>query len=222
MKKLTHIGIILDGNRRWAAKRGLPSFEGHLEGLNNLKKIIAYAQKRGLKILSVFVFSTENWNRSKDEVNYLMSLIESFFREEYEKKELFRKIKVRVVGERDRLSQRIKDIIDKIEEETKDHKEMVLNIAFNYGGKKEILGTIKKMISQGVPLTEENISRNLFVPDIDLVIRTGFEKRLSNFFIWQTAYSELYFPEKYWPDFSERDLDIAIEDYNSRQRRFGK
>lgn len=225
MKSPGHIGIILDGNRRWALKKGLPSFEGHIKGLEAVKKTVKHAQKRGVEILSLFVFSTENWKRSKEEVDFLMSLIEKLFRDEYQKKDLFDKIKVRVVGERDRISKKIKEIIEQVEEETKNNSDMVLNIALSYGGRAEIIEAIRKIVDKKISpedIDERVMRDNLSVPDLDLIIRTGYEQRLSNFFIWQAAYSELCFPNKYWPDFNEKDLDEAIDEYNQRQRRFGK
>ncbi len=225
MKSPGHIGIILDGNRRWALEKGLPSFEGHIKGLEAVKKTVKHAQKRGVEILSLFVFSTENWKRSKEEVDFLMSLIEKLFRDEYQKKDLFDKIKVRVVGERDRISKKIKEIIEQVEEETKNNSDMVLNIALSYGGRAEIIEAIRKIVDKKISpedIDERVMRDNLSVPDLDLIIRTGYEQRLSNFFIWQAAYSELCFPNKYWPDFNEKDLDEAIDEYNQRQRRFGK
>lgn len=225
MKSPGHIGIILDGNRRWALKKGLPSFEGHIKGLEAVKKTVKHAQKRGVEILSLFVFSTENWKRSKEEVDFLMSLIEKLFRDEYQKKDLFDKIKVRVVGERDRISKKIKEIIEQVEEETKNNSDMVLNIALSYGGRAEIIEAIRKIVDKKISpedIDERVMRDNLSVPDLDLIIRTGYEQRLSNFFIWQAAYSELCFPNKYWPDFNEKDFDEAIDEYNQRQRRFGE
>lgn len=228
MNNAEHIGIILDGNRRWAKERGLPPSEGHIKGLGTAKKAIIHAQKRGMKMLTLFVFSTENWKRGADEVGFLMDLIEKFFREEHEKNKedsLFGKIKLKVVGERGKLSDKIKEIIKKVEEDTKNNTSMILNIAFSYGGRMEIVEAIKKIIEKKIPLDEINekvMKDNLSVPDLDLIIRTGREQRLSNFFIWQSAYSELYFSNKYWPDFSEDDFDEALKEYERRQRRFGK
>ena len=179
-------------------------------------------------MLTLFVFSTENWKRGADEVGFLMDLIEKFFREEHEKNKedsLFGKIKLKVVGERGKLSDKIKEIIKKVEEDTKNNTSMILNIALSYGGRMEIVEAIKKIIEKKIPLNEINekvMKENLSVPDLDLIIRTGREQRLSNFFIWQSAYSELYFSNKYWPDFSEDDFDKALKEYERRQRRFGK
>ncbi len=228
MKTPEHVGIILDGNRRWAKNRGLSSFKGHIEGMEAVKKTIFYARERGIKMLTLFVFSTENWKRSSREVNFLMNLIEKFFRKEYKKKNgdsIFEKVRVKIVGERDKLSKKIKVVVDEIEEGTKENDSMILNIALSYGGRMEIIEAIKGIIEKKIPLNEidEKVMRdNLSVPDLDLIIRTGHEQRLSNFFIWQAAYSELYFPNKYWPDFTENDFDEAIEEYGRRQRRFGE
>lgn len=231
MKKMNnpgHIGIILDGNRRWAKERGLPSFEGHIKGREAVRKTIIHARKRGINMLTLFVFSTENWKRNAREVGFLMGLIERFFKEEYQNKDddsLFDKIKVRVVGEREKLSRKVREIVEEIEEATKNNGSMVLNIALSYGGRMEIIEAIKRIIEKKIPLDEidEKVMRDsLSVPDLDLIIRTGHEQRLSNFFIWQAAYSELYFPNKYWPDFTEEDFDEALGEYERRQRRFGK
>ncbi len=227
-KTPNHIGIILDGNRRWAKEKGLPSFEGHAKGMEAVRKIIIHARKRGIKMLTLFVFSTENWKRGAREVGFLMGLIEKFFREEYQKKgekSLFNKIRVRVVGERNRLSKKIRDIIEEVEEGTRNNASMAINIALSYGGRMEIVEAIKSIIDKKIPIEKINekvMKDNLSVPDLDLIIRTGNEQRLSNFFIWQAAYSELHFPNKYWPEFSENDFDDALDEYDRRQRRFGK
>jgi len=190
MKIPYHLGIIIDGNRRWAKKRGLPAFEGHRKGLEKIKTIGKWCKKRGVKILTLFAFSTENWSRSKTEVQYLMRLLRRAFSE-------------------------------------KNNKEGVLNIAISYGGRAEIIEAVKNITKKNpLPeITEDLINQNLWTagePDPDLIIRTGDEKRISNFLLWQAAYSELYFSKKYWPDFTEEDLDLAFKDYNRRQRRFGK
>jgi len=226
--KNCHIGIILDGNRRWAQERGLSPTEGHREGLETAGKIIREAHKKGIGMLTLFVFSTENWKRPKKEVVFLMGLIQSFFNKEFKKEKksfLFDKIKIRVVGERDKISSKINKIIERVEEKTRKNKEMILNIALSYGGRSEILGVIKKAVRDGISekeVTEDYVKKNLLAPDMDLIIRTGKEKRLSNFFIWQAAYSELYFLDKYWPDFNEKDLGEALDYYKKRQRRFGE
>ncbi len=228
MKKF-NIGIILDGNRRWAKEKGFPSFLGHEKGVEALKKIIIHARKRGLGMLTVFIFSTENWKRPKQEVDFLMNLIEKFFSSEFseknKKKYLFKEIKVKIVGDRNKISERIKSLINKIERETKNNKEMILNIALNYGGRSEIVDVVKKLTKNNLSISrinEKSFGKKLSVPDLDMVIRTGREKRLSNFFIWQAAYAELFFLDKYWPDFNEKDFDNIVKEYYNRQRRFGR
>jgi undecaprenyl diphosphate synthase len=222
-----HLGIIMDGNRRWAKERGLPTLLGHRKGMENLKKMIESARNKGIKMLTVFAFSTENWQRSKIEVSYLMKLfakgLDDF------KKDLphlnDRGIRFCVVGKREKFSVSLIKKMEALEARTENNCNMVFNLALNYGGRLEITEAVKKIMAQGVAaddLAEKNISENLWLPDLDLLIRTGREKRLSNFLIWQAAYAELYFSDKYWPEFSEKDLDEALEDYAQRQRRGGK
>ncbi len=223
-----HIGIILDGNRRWAQDNNLSPQQGHKKGLETARKIIYHACNRGINMLTLFVFSTENWKRPKSEVSFLMSLIEEFFRLEFKersKTKLIKEIKIKIIGQREKFSKKINKIIDKMEKTTEKNKGMILNIALSYGGRMEIVEIIKKIIRESVPeknINEDYIKENLSIPDMDLIIRTGKEKRLSNFFIWQAAYSELYFLDKYWPQFTESDFDKAIDYYQSRQRRYGK
>ncbi len=225
-----NVGIILDGNRRWAKERGLPSFKGHKKGLDNAKKIIIHAKKRGVGMMVLFIFSTENWKREKKEVDFLMDLIESFFKKEFKNKKkknfLFKEIKVKIIGQREGIPKKIKKIISEIEDYTKENEKMVLNLAFSYGGRSEIVEAAKKIIKEKIPLeniNEDYFQKKLFVSsDLDIVIRPGKEKRISNFLIWQSAYSELFFLNKYWPDFTEDDFDNVVKEYKERQRRFGK
>lgn len=229
-----HVGFILDGNRRWAKKQNLPTSEGHRKGMQALQKIIPEIKKRGIKIATFFVFSVENWKRSKEEVDFLMNLITDTFTEakkKYEKNKeiksniLTKGTKIKTIGQKNKLPIEVRKIINEIEKETKNNEEITLNFALSYGGKTEITELIKKTIKNKVPcskINEEYIAKNLEIPDIDLVIRTGKEKRLSNFFIWQTAYAELYFSDKYWPEFDAKELDRAMGEYAKRQRRFGK
>jgi len=219
-----HLGVIIDGNRRWARERGLPAFEGHRRGLKKVKDLIKWSKDRGVKILTIFVFSTENWKRSKTEVNYIMRLAKLAITDNLKE---FQKqgIKVRVVGQKKRLPKFLQKAIKKAEELTENNKQMLLNFALSYGGRAEIVEAVKNIISKKIPpekITEDIISRNLWTSDLDLIIRTGKEQRISNFLIWQAAYSELYFSPKYWPAFTERDLDQVFKDYNQRQRRYGK
>ena len=220
-----HLGIIIDGNRRWARERGLPAFEGHRRGLERIKELINWSEERGIKILTLFVFSTENWKRSKVEVNYLMKLIGQTLSKKNIQKIHQEGIKIQAIGQRERLPKLVQKIIKETEELTKNNKKMTVNFALSYGGRTEIVEMIKKLIEKKIPpekITEEVISQNLWTSDVDLIIRTGKEQRTSNFLIWQAAYSELYFCQKYWPEFSEKDLDEALEEYGLRQRRFGK
>lgn len=219
-----HLGIILDGNRRWAKEKGLPVFEGHKQGLNKVKDVIKWCSQRGIKILSLFVFSTENWKREKKEVNYLIHLAERGIDENLHE---FHQagIKIKMIGQREKLSKSLQKAVERAEELTKSNQKMLLNFALSYGGRTEIIEAVKKIIEKKIPpekINEKLISENLWASDLDLIIRTGKEQRLSNFFLWQAAYSELYFSPKYWPDFTQADLDAALTDYSSRSRRFGK
>jgi len=223
-KAPNHIGIIVDGNRRWAKERGLPDFWGHKKGLEKVRKVIRWVGERGIKILTLFVFSTENWKRSKREVDYLMKLAHSTINDNL--KELHKEgIKVRVIGQRERLPDFLQRSIEKAEALTKNNKEMTLNFALSYGGRAEIVEATRNIIKKKIPperINEELIKENLWTSDVDLIIRTGKEQRISNFLIWQAAYSELYFSPKYWPDFTEKDLNEILADFSRRQRRFGK
>jgi len=226
MRKIPHhLGIIIDGNRRWAKERGLPALEGHRRGLERLKELIDWSKERGIKILTLFVFSTENWKRSKVEVNYLIRLFGQALSKKNIQKIHQEGIKIRVIGQRERLPGSLQKTIKDVEELTKSNKGMVLNFALSYGGRAEIVEAIKNVIKKKIPLekiTEDMISQNLWTSDVDLIIRTGKEQRISNFLIWQATYSELYFCPKYWPEFSEKDLDEALAEYTHRQRRFGQ
>lgn len=228
MKKVPyHLGIIIDGNRRWAKKRGLPAFEGHRQGLEKVKKIGKWCKERGVKILTLFAFSTENWNRSKTEVTYLIRLLREAFSQKNIKEVDQEGIKIQIIGQREKLPLSLQKAIEEAEDLTKNNKEGILNIALSYGGRAEIVEVVKKIIKKNpLPeITEELIDKNLWTagePHPDLIIRTGGQQRLSNFLLWQSAYSELYFSKKYWPEFIEKDLDEAFEDYAKRQRRFGR
>jgi undecaprenyl diphosphate synthase len=226
MSNLKHLAIILDGNRRWARERGLPTFDGHKAGYDKIKDVSKWCLKRNIKILTVFAFSTENWNRSKQEVKYLMALMNKAFSEELEELNKLG-FKVNIIGSRDRLSKKIKKNIEKIETETKNNKKAVLNICFNYGGRLEIVEAVKKIVEEGIEvdkINEKLISKYIWFkgqPEPDLIVRTSGEKRLSGFLTWTSVYSELYFPRCYWPDFDEKELDKAIKEFERRNRRFG-
>ena len=225
MKKIPHhLGIILDGNRRWARERGLPTLEGHKKGLEKLKKVVEWCDEKGIKILTVFVFSTENWKRSKKEIDYLMKLAKKAM--SYDLREISKRgYRIRVIGERKRLPKFLQTAIEKVEKETKNNKKMIINFALSYGGRGEIVEAVKRIIKKKIPpekVTEDLISKNLWASDLDMIIRTGKEQRISNFLIWQAAYSELFFLKKYWPAFTKKDLERALLDYSKRQRRFGR
>ena len=219
-----HLGIIMDGNRRWAKAHGLPAFEGHRAGVKVLKRIIKHCQKRGIENLTVFAFSTENWQRSSREVSFLMTLCQKVIN--HDLRDLARDgIRIRIIGQKEMLPRGVVNSLAKTESETKDNKGMILNVALSYGGRAEIVSVVKDIVGKRIPIekiTEATIAQNLWTPDLDLLIRTGQEQRLSNFLIWQSAYAELYFSEKYWPDFTEEDLDKALEDFAARSRRHGK
>jgi len=223
-----HLGIIVDGNRRWAKKKGLLSLEGHRKGLNNVQKIGDYCTKRGIKILTLYTFSTENWKRSKKEVSYLMKLLKESLNKKNIQKLHKKKIKLQIIGQKERLPQALQKRIKEAEKLTKNNKERILNLAVSYGGRPEIIQAVKNIIKKKIPankITEELINKNLWtagLPYPDLIIRTGGAQRLSNFLTWQTAYSEFYFTKKSWPEFTEKDLNKALLDYSHRQRRFGR
>lgn len=225
MQKIpSHLGIILDGNRRWAEERGLPIFEGHRRGFEKVKKIIKWCKNREIKVLTLFVFSTENWKRSKIEVNFLMNLLEKSLNEKNIQEIHKEGVKIKVIGQKEKLPKSLQKAIKEVEELTKNNEKMVVNLALSYGGRAEIVEAIKKIIGKKISpeeITENVIKENLLTSDVDLIIRTGKEQRISNFLIWQAAYSELYFCQKFWPDFIESDLDKALLDYANRQRRLG-
>lgn len=218
-----HIAIILDGNGRWATKKGLPRNLGHRQGVETLIKISRYCSDIGVKNLTVYAFSTENWKRPKEEVDYLMNLIKEYFKD-LEKKLTKRNIKLKVIGEKNNLSNDLLNIINEVQDKSKDNNGMILNIAFNYGSKDELVSVFKDMIKDNVILSKENVDKYLYTSEsgnVDLLIRTSGEQRLSNFLLWQAAYAELYFSKLYWPDFSKKELNKAIESYQNRDRRFG-
>ncbi len=225
-----HIGVIMDGNGRWAKKRGLPRSAGHSAGADALKKIVTEANKLGIKYITVYAFSTENWKRPKEEVDYLMSLLLDYLRNA-EKTLAGEDVVIRAIGSRKELSQEIRDQIVKTEEFTKNNKGIVMNIALNYGGREEITNAAKnicKEVQEGKikieDINDKMFSQYLYTenqPDVDLLIRTSGEQRLSNFMLWQVSYAEMWFTHKLWPDFKPADLHRAIIDFQNRGRRFG-
>ncbi len=218
-----HVAIIMDGNGRWAKQRFLPRTVGHTQGVKNLRKILMHANKVGVRYLTVYAFSTENWNRSADEVNALMSLFKLYLKSE-EKEFMQNKVKFIVSGRRQGVSDELLSAIDNLIDVTKNNDGITLNIAFNYGGRSEIVDAVNKMIELGIKnIDEQTFSKYLYhnIPDPDLLIRTSGEMRISNFLLWQIAYSEIYITDKLWPDFEEKDFDEALENYSKRDRRFG-
>ncbi len=225
-----HIAIIMDGNRRWARNKGLPVSFGHKEGAKTLEKIVRYANKIGIKYITVYAFSTENWKRSEEEVSTLMSLMLNYL-ESYSKRADSENIKVNIIGSKEGLSDKMIKLTEKCMERTKNNTGITFNIALNYGGRDEIVKAVKNIAKKVKEneidideITEQTISDNLYTKgqlDPDLLIRTSGEIRLSNFLPWQLVYSEFVFVEKNWPDFNEKDLDEAIEIYQKRNRKFG-
>lgn len=218
-----HIAIIMDGNGRWAKKRGLPRTFGHKEGAAALRKIITHAAEIGVKYLTVYAFSTENWKRSQEEVSALMFLFKSYIKNE-EKNIMENNIRFMVSGRKENVSESLLEAIDKLQNKSKNNTGLTFNIAFNYGGRAEIIDAVNKILKSGKEsVDEEEFSKYLYndIPDPELLIRTSGELRISNFLLWQIAYSEIYITDTLWPDFDERELDIAIESYMKRDRRFG-
>ncbi len=219
----SHIAIILDGNGIWAEKRGLPRTFGHKEGADALRKIITYAGKIGVRYLTVYAFSTENWKRSKDEVEALMFLFKTYLKNE-EKNIMKNNVRFLVSGRKEGVNPSLLEAIKKLEDKSKNNTGLTLNIAFNYGGRAEITDAVNFILESGIThIDEENFSKYLYndIPDPELLVRTSGEFRISNFLLWQIAYSEIYITDALWPDFDEKELDKAIESYNERDRRFG-
>lgn len=226
MKIPQHVAIILDGNGRWAKAKGMPRNYGHVQGAKNVERICEEAYNMGIKYLTVYAFSTENWKRSKDEVDALMTLLRNYMKT-CVKTAKKNHMKVRVIGDKTGLAQDIQDSIAKLEEESKDQDGLNFTIAINYGSRDEIRRAVTKIVEEGIrpeDITEETISDHLDtagIPDPDLLIRTSGEQRLSNFLLWQLAYTEFYFTDVHWPAFTKEELIKAIEQYNKRDRRFG-
>jgi undecaprenyl diphosphate synthase len=225
-----HVAIILDGNGRWAKKKMMPRNYGHTMGSKNVEKICETAYKMGIQYLTVYAFSTENWKRPKEEVDALMKLLQSYL-ETSVKTSMKNNMRVRIIGDKSRLNEEIRKSIDNLEEASKDNTGLKFQVAINYGGRDEIIRAAKAMSKD---ITEnktdiDHIDEEVFqkyldtgdLPDPDLLIRTSGEQRLSNFLVWQTAYTELYFTDVLWPDFNKKELERAVEYYSSRNRKFG-
>lgn len=222
-----HLAIIMDGNRRWAKERGLPGSDGHKAGYERLKEAGQWCLDRGISMLTVFAFSTENWRRTKEEVGYLMGLIEKALIDELE---FFiqKGIRLKVIGRMEELRPTLQADIQRAIDATKDFTEHTLVICLNYGGRPELVDAVKKIVASGKSaeqIDEATIQSALYLPEMqdpDLIIRTSGEERLSGFLLWQAAYSELYWASCHWPDFTEAELDKALETFAARQRRYGK
>ena len=219
-----HIAIIMDGNGRWAAARGLPRSAGHREGAQTVRRTLEAARDMGIKYLTLYAFSTENWTRPKEEINTLMQLLERTL-DEYQKSAQKADYRVLVSGERERLPAGILAKMDELVRSTESNKGLTVHLALNYGARQEIVHAVNQILKEGLAeVTPQDISRRLYQPEIpepDLIIRTSGEQRLSNFLLWQAAYSEFYFTPVLWPDFNKEELQKAVDAYRARKRRFG-
>ena len=221
-----HVAIIMDGNGRWATQRGLPRVAGHRAGTENIRRIIERFNDHGVQYLSLYAFSTENWNRPAPEVQALLRLLGRFIKREIDN---FQKngIRLQHLGHLETLPPGLQRQVKEAVDLTRDNTKLTLNICFNYGGRDDIVVALQRIIEEGIPaeeVTEELISRYLYsagTPDPDLVIRTAGEQRVSNFMLWQSAYAEFYFTDTYWPDFGREDIDLALSEYGRRKRKFG-
>jgi len=225
-----HVAVIMDGNGRWAVEKGLPRHEGHRQGVETVRSVVRHCSEFGIKVLTLFAFSTENWKRPVREVNYLMSLPVEYFKTELD--ELMRNnVQVRMIGDKKKLPRRVQKAVDDGFEATRNNTGMILNFALNYGSRQEIIMAVDGLLSDAKEgrikgkINEKTFSRYMYtaeLPDPDLLIRTSGEIRISNFLLWQLAYSELWFTDVYWPDFSKLHLLEALYEYQNRKRRFGK
>lgn len=219
-----HIAIVMDGNGRWATRRFLPRVAGHKKGVDALRTCVRYCGDIGVKVLTVFAFSSENWNRPPEEVSGLMELLAMALAREVPQLNA-EGVRIHFIGDRSSLSEKVRNGLVQAETATAGNSRLVFNICFNYGGRWDIAQAAAKLAARGEPITEGNLDRAMalaHVPDPDLLIRTGGEQRISNFLLWQAAYSELYFSDKLWPEFDAAAIDAAIADYSGRERRFGR
>lgn len=223
IKVPNHIGYIMDGNRRWAKGHGLPTYEGHLAGYDRVKDIVRASVDAGVKYVSFYVFSTENWDRTEKEISYLMKLFMRMFTSDLDEI-VGENVRMIVAGTDDRLDKKVIQAARDAEARTANNTRATVMICFNYGGQKEIVEAVKRLIASDQEVNEDNISKNLYAPDVpacDVIVRTSGEKRLSNFMLWRAAYSELIFVDKHWPDMKAEDVKKIIEEYNKRSRRYG-
>jgi len=223
MNKLNHIAIIMDGNGRWAKERGLDRTAGHKKGADVVRDITIHLSDLGIKYLTLYAFSTENWNRPKLEVNFLMNLIDRYLQSEL-KLFLENNVRFNVIGDISKFSDKLKDRIYYTIEKTSKNTGLTQTLALNYGSKDEIIRAVKKICQNNDEITEKNLEKYLdtaSMPPVDLLIRTSGEVRISNFLLWQCAYAEMFFTKTYWPEFTTNELDDIIDDFNKRERRFG-
>lgn len=223
---LKHVAFIVDGNRRWAKKRGIPAVMGHDAGYKNIEKVVKEGKKQGIKHLTFWVFSTENWNRDPEEVAHLMKLFREILNTKSMEDLIQEGAKITIFGDVSRFEHDIQENIQELVEKTKDNEEIYVNFALNYGGRADILQAVNKLLAEKKDhVDEKTFSTYLYTgeqPDPDLIIRTGGEQRLSGYLPWQSVYSEFYFTPVYWPDFTEGEFRKAIDEYTERDRRFGK
>lgn len=222
-----HLGFVLDGNRRWAKQRGLSAMAGHKRGADVLQEIAAAAFKRGVKYVSAYVFSTENWQRTEQEVSFLMGLVVKVARQ-YMQELQAQDIRVIVLGDREGINRDVLRVIEKVESETADNKSHTLAFCFNYGGRSELVNAVRSIVHGGISaeeITDSTIREHLYypdLPDLDLMVRTSGEQRTSGYMLYRSDYAELYFEEKLWPNYTEKELDKALDSYAHRKRRFGR
>ena len=219
-----HVGFIMDGNGRWAKQRNKPRNFGHKKGAENVEKVVSACFKLGVECISLYAFSTENWSRPQQEVDAIMDLLEKFL-VKYKKTLITNEIKLVISGDRSRLSESLNEKIDSVERETASYSK-ILNIAINYGAKQEILTAVNNILKDNLSSVDESVFESYLytkdIPPIDLIVRTSGEQRISNFFLWQSAYAEFYFTDVFWPDFNEEEVKKALDSYALRNRRFGK
>ena len=221
---LKHLGIIADGNRRWAKAQGLPTVEGHKKGLEAIEKLVEAAGEAGIEFITFYVFSTENWGRSTEEVSYIMKLAETRILK-YAEKLAKNNARALILGSKARISSSLTKSIEKAEEITKDCTGITVSFCFNYGGEQEIADAASAIMARGEEITPKSIRANLYhpeIPDIDMVVRTSGEERISGFMLWRSSYAELMFIQKYFPEMEKEDIAKIIKEYDSRSRRFGK
>ena len=224
MNPIKHVAIIMDGNGRWGLKHKKSRNYGHRAGLKTVEKVIKISLKEKIPYLTLFAFSTENWRRPQKEVNFLLKLLENFLKSKL-KNLIEQKIKLKIIGDKNKFPKRIKKIINYSENKTKKNKKLLINLAINYGSKSEIVESIKRILKKKQNVSEKKITFNLYtseIPDPDILIRTGNTKRLSNFLLWQLAYSEIFFEKKLWPDFNENDYLKILNKFKLIKRNFGR